>query len=210
MFMFIKAPPNLIEIVNLSKPEILKLRMAQLLANVAVFLTFMAYLYPVLHIYLKGESLIGTLSIYDMIFIVQVDVIVSYPLYFITFLIIPLIFALIILFNLTLSKQYLSGLATTIGFFAIFVSILMFAYEFAMLNSIKGIFDVGITGIDPKSIQETRLGDGTWFLLSAFGLLLLALKIYSEEIKTKIDSYYTLEKNKRIMEIVLKDDKAYV
>ena len=114
--MIMRAPQNLVELARLRDVEILKLRIAQAIANVAVILAMLSYLYPILHLNLQQETVIGTLSLYDIMFRISIDMIVAFPLIFIILFIYPLTIALIIIFNLNLSKKYLSGLATALGF----------------------------------------------------------------------------------------------
>ncbi len=208
--MIMRAPQNLVELARLRDVEILKLRIAQAIANVAVILAMLSYLYPILHLNLQQETVIGTLSLYDIMFRISIDMIVAFPLIFIILFIYPLTIALIIIFNLNLSKKYLSGLATALGFFSISTFILMAFYEFATYNTLRGFLDVGITGLDPSLILATRLGETVWLLLVSFLLLLLALRIYSEEVKVKIDTFYDNIQKELLVKTVLKEDKAYI
>ncbi len=83
-------------------------------------------------------------------------------------------------------------------------------YEFATYNTLRGFLDVGITGLDPSLILATRLGETVWLLLVSFLLLLLALRIYSEEVKVKIDTFYDNIQKELLVKTVLKEDKAYI
>ncbi len=208
--MIMRAPPNFVELARLKEVEVLKLRVAQALANLSVILALLAFFYPVLHFNLQQETAMETLSLFDSLFRISLDMIIAFPLVFIMLFIYPLTVALITIFNLNYSKKYLYGLTATLGFFSIVIFILFAFYEFSIYNTLRGFLDVGITGIDPRTIIDTRLGDACWLLLFSFILLLISLGVYSEEVRVKVDTYYDLVQKQALVKTVLSRDQSYI
>ncbi len=205
-----KLPQNLVDEAKLREVEVLKLRVAQALSNTAVIFAVIAYFYPVFHLNYVRETSVGSFSLYDVMFRISLDVVITFPLIAVILFIYPVMFILISLFNISLTKKYLRALAVVVGFFTAVVFLLFYFYEISIYNTLFNALDVGITGIEPSDILSTRLGEACWLLLTSFLLLLLALQVYSEEVRVKVQTYYDVLQNEAIMRTVLANDKAYI